>query len=134
VKLSIWDTAGQERFRTITTAYYRGANAIFIVFDLTNMESFTNVNRWMSDLSRYHNLDSVAMLLIGNKSDLIDSRQVDFTTAKKFANEHNMDYFETSAKDSSNVEGSFVSIADQCLKNLKPEHMTLKLKSPTPVY
>eukprot|EP01083_Nonionella_stella_P109907 321089_1 len=74
VKLQIWDTAGQERFRTITSAYYRGAHGIIIVYDITDKESFDNIREWLFEVSRFA-ADDVSMLLVGNKSDLSEKRQ-----------------------------------------------------------
>lgn len=80
-KLQIWDTAGQERFRTITSAYYRGADGIVLVFDLTSQESFNHVNDWIIEVNRYTSDDS-CRLLIGNKADAVDNRIISAETAK----------------------------------------------------
>ena len=69
VKLQIWDTAGQERFRTITSAYYRGADGIIMVYDVTNAESFGHVNDWLNEVNRYAS-ESTCKLLVGNKNDM----------------------------------------------------------------
>jgi Ras-related protein Rab-1A len=121
VKLSIWDTAGQERFRTITSAYYRGANGIVLVFDITNLDSYKNVERWMTDVLRYSNPD-VPVILIGNKTDAISERQVAYDVANSFAEERGFKYFETSAKDSSNVDPSFLSLAQTLVKKVEDEY------------
>ena len=71
VKLQIWDTAGQERFRTITSAYYRGADGIIIVYDVTSEDSFRHINEWLNEVNRYAAEDT-CKLLIGNKADLPD--------------------------------------------------------------
>merc|ERR1711997_141721 len=68
IKLQIWDTAGQERFRTITSAYYRGADGIILVYDITDRESFSHVNDWLNEVNRYVN-ESTCKILIGNKCD-----------------------------------------------------------------
>jgi Ras-related protein Rab-1A len=70
-----WDTAGQERFRTISSTYYRGAHGIIIVYDVTNIETFHNVQRWMQEIEKYAK-DNVSKLLVGNKSDLAGNRAV----------------------------------------------------------
>ena len=103
VKLQIWDTAGQERFRTITSSYYRGAHGIIVVYDVTDAESFDHVKTWLDEIDCYARQD-VNKLLVGNKSDLTSKKKVDFETAKAFADEHNIPFLETSAKNSSNVE------------------------------
>lgn len=78
---SQWDTAGQERFRTITSSYYRGAHGIIVVYDCTDMETFTNLKQWLEEIARYA-CDNVNKLLVGNKCDLNDKRAVDEATAK----------------------------------------------------
>lgn len=112
VKLQIWDTAGQERFRTITSSYYRGAHGIVVVYDTTDKATFGNVKQWLKEIDRYAS-EGVGKLLVGNKSDLTDDRQVDYTAAKEFADELNITFLETSAKDSTNVEEAFVTMAKQ---------------------
>ncbi|OLY82764.1 GTP-binding protein ypt1 [Smittium mucronatum] len=112
VKLQIWDTAGQERFRTITSSYYRGAYGIIVVYDVTDQESFNNVERWLQEIGRYAS-EGVNKLLVGNKSDLEDDRTVDYTQAKEFADQLGIPFLETSAKDSTNVEQAFLTMAKQ---------------------
>ncbi|KAJ3275906.1 hypothetical protein HDV01_006772 [Terramyces sp. JEL0728] len=80
VKLQIWDTAGQERFRTITSSYYRGAHGIIVVYDVTDQDTFTNVKQWLQEIDRYAS-EGVNKLLVGNKSDLVEKKVVEFTTA-----------------------------------------------------
>ncbi|CAM4819209.1 unnamed protein product [Rotaria magnacalcarata] len=109
IKLQIWDTAGQERFRTITATYYRGAQGIIIVFDLTNLESFDNIKKWLTEIERNGNEDA-KKLLVGNKCDLAAKRVVDYAKAKKFADSLHISYIETSAKGSSNVEPIFQTL------------------------
>ncbi|KAI3972825.1 hypothetical protein MKX01_019483 [Papaver californicum] len=117
VKLQIWDTAGQERFRTITSSYYRGAHGIIIVYDVTDMESFNNVKQWLNEIDRYAN-DSVCKLLVGNKCDLVDKKVVDTETAKAFADSLGIPFLETSAKEGSNVEQAFLTMAAEIKKKM----------------
>jgi len=109
IKLQIWDTAGQERFRTITAAYYRGAHGIVVVYDVTDSESFENVRMWLKEIERYA-ADYVEKLLIGNKSDLIAKKVVEYSIAKEFADSLNIPFLETSAKDSTNVDEMFYTM------------------------
>merc|ERR1711937_59024 len=102
IKLQIWDTAGQERFRTISSTYYRGAHGIIIVYDITNIESFHNVQRWMQEISKYAK-ENVSKLLVGNKSDLTQ-RAVTESEGKAFAKEHSLPFLETSARTGANVD------------------------------
>ena len=111
VKLQIWDTAGQERFRTITTTYYRGSNGIIVVYDVSNRDSFLNVQQWLSEITRY-SPENVTKILIGNKCDLSE-RQVTYDEAKKFADDNNISYIETSAKQDINVNLCFTKIIEK---------------------
>ena len=106
IKLQIWDTAGEERYRTITASYYRGANAIAIVFDLTKIETFEHVKRWIEDINKYAK-ENVLKFMIGNKSDLIQKRQINYMDARNFASKMNITYFETSAKNNENINEFF---------------------------
>jgi len=111
IKLQIWDTAGQEKFRTITAGYYRNTHAIMIVFDITNKESFQNVNTiWMEETNRYSSSKSIKFL-VGNKLDLSEERVIHTKEAKEYADSIGMTYFETSAKTNENVETTFMEIA-----------------------
>ncbi|OAL25485.1 hypothetical protein AYO22_04804 [Fonsecaea multimorphosa] len=112
VKLQIWDTAGQERFRTITSSYYRGAHGICVVYDVTDMDSFNNVKQWLQEIDRYAT-EGVNKLLVGNKSDMSDKKVVEYTMAKEFADSLGIPFLETSAKNASNVEQAFLTMARQ---------------------
>lgn len=112
IKLQIWDTAGQERFRTITSSYYRGSHGVIIVYDVTNKLSFNNVKMWLSEIER-HASPSVNKLLIGNKIDLGNKREVSYEEGKDFADSMGMSYLETSAKSGDNVEQVFIKLASE---------------------
>jgi len=116
VKLQIWDTAGQERFRTITSAYYRGADGIIMVYDVTSPESFDHVEEWLSEVDRYAN-ENTAKLLVGNKADLVDEKQVSEETAQRFAEKLGIPFLETSAKTATNVDAAFLMMAKELIKN-----------------
>jgi len=110
IKLQIWDTAGQERFRTITSSYYRGAHGIIVVYDITDAESFKNVKQWLSEIERYAS-EHVNKLLVGNKCDLVQKRQVETEKAKQTADSLGIPFLETSAKNATNVEKAFLTMA-----------------------
>ncbi|KAF4741507.1 Ras- protein rabd1 [Perkinsus olseni] len=115
VKLQIWDTAGQERFRTITSAYYRGADGIMMVYDCTHRESFDNIDTWLSEVNRYAN-DSTVKILIGNKSDLKEDQQVTAEEGEQKAKALGFSGFIlTSAKDASNVETAFSMVSQSLI-------------------
>jgi small GTP-binding protein len=97
IQLQLWDTAGQELFRSVTRGYYRGAAGAFVVFDLTNHETFDHITRWLCDVREVARSDVVS-LLIGNKLDLEERRDVTREEAEKVAQANKMLYFETSAK------------------------------------
>jgi len=115
VKLQIWDTAGQERFRTITSAYYRGADGIIMVYDVTSSESFDHVEEWLSEVDRYAN-ENTSKLLIGNKADLIEEKQVTKETAQAFADKLSIPFLETSAKTATNVDTAFLTMAKELIR------------------
>ena len=115
VKLQIWDTAGQERFRTITSAYYRGADGIIMVFDVTSTESFDHVNDWLKEVNRYA-AEGTVKLLVGNKCDRTAEKVVTEEQAKEFADELGIAFLETSAKSSKNVEEAFLTMAGELIR------------------
>jgi len=117
IKLQIWDTAGQERFRTITTAYYRGAMGILLVYDVTDEKSFGNIRNWIRNIEQ-HATESVNKMLIGNKCDMTDKKVIDTEKGKALADEYGIKFLETSAKNSINVEEAFITLAKDIKKRL----------------
>jgi len=120
VKLQIWDTAGQERFRTITSAYYRGADGIVMLYDVTSSESFDHVEEWLSEVNRYATPET-EKLVVGNKADLEDQRQVSVESGQQLSQQLNIPHFETSAKSNTNVDEAFTLMAEKLLKSKKAE-------------
>ncbi|KAI8642345.1 ras family-domain-containing protein [Parasitella parasitica] len=117
IKLQIWDTAGQERFRTITTAYYRGAMGILLVYDVTDDKSFGNVRNWFSNIEQ-HASEGVNKILIGNKCDMEDKRVVSTEQGQTLAKELEIRFMETSAKANIGVEEAFFDLARDIKKRL----------------
>ncbi|KAF7704324.1 hypothetical protein HF521_021396 [Silurus meridionalis] len=115
IKLQIWDTAGQERFHTITTSYYRGAMGILLVYDITNAKSFENISKWLRNIEEHANED-VERMLLGNKCDMEDMRVVPKAKGEQIASEHNIRFFETSAKANINIEKAFLMLAQDILQ------------------
>ncbi|XP_069381473.1 ras-related protein Rab-37-like isoform X3 [Paralichthys olivaceus] len=112
VKLQIWDTAGQERFRSVTHAYYRDAQALLLLYDITSKTSFDNIRAWLTEIHEYAQKDVVIMLL-GNKSDMAAERVVKTEEGEKLAKEYGVPFMETSAKTGVNVELAFLAIAKE---------------------
>ncbi|VDK61986.1 unnamed protein product [Anisakis simplex] len=110
IKLQIWDTAGQERFRSVTSAYYRDADALLLVYDISNRNSFTNIRNWLAQVKEFAK-DSVLITLIGNKMDLHQQRKVKYDEGKKLAEDYNIAFIETSAKTGQNVHEAFQEMA-----------------------
>ncbi|XP_033738742.1 ras-related protein Rab-3-like isoform X2 [Pecten maximus] len=111
VKLQIWDTAGQERYRTITTAYYRGAMGFILMYDVTNEESFNAVHDWCTQI-KTHAWSNACVLLVGNKCDIEESRCVSTKAGEELAKDLGLEFFETSAKENINVKAVFERLVD----------------------
>ncbi|UJR31897.1 hypothetical protein I4U23_019371 [Adineta vaga] len=105
-KLQVWDTAGQDRFRCVVSTFYRGAHGAMICFDMTDKESFYNVDCWLEALERSQPND-IPMLLIGTKCDLQFKRVISYSTAKAYADKRQMTYIETSSKANENIQNCF---------------------------
>jgi small GTP-binding protein len=117
VLLTLWDTAGQERFRAVTRSYYRGSACAFLTFDITRRDTYNHIANWMADI-RQNTSVNTQIVLIGNKLDLAQNRQVSYEEAQEFANQHNIEYVETSAKTSENVEELFLRSTRRILENI----------------
>lgn len=109
IKAQIWDTAGQERYRAITSAYYRGAVGALLVYDITKLTSFENVERWLKEL-RDHADANIVIMLVGNKSDLRHLRAIPTEDAKAFCEREGLSFIETSALEGANVDAAFQRI------------------------
>ena len=113
IKLQIWDTAGQDRFRAITKNYYKGANGIILIYDVTNMQTYENVKNWISQIKEEAN-PNVIIYLVGNKIDVPDDqRLVKTEDGQKIADEFNLPFNEASAKDGTNVNEIFQELLEQ---------------------
>ncbi|CAO3649195.1 unnamed protein product [Mucor fragilis] len=110
VRLQLWDTAGQERFRSLIPSYIRDSSVAVIVYDISNRQSFMNTSKWIDDV-RAERGDDVIIVLVGNKSDLSDKREVTVEDAEKRSKELNVMFIETSAKAGHNVKSLFRKIA-----------------------
>lgn len=114
VKLQIWDTAGQERFKTITAAYYRGAQGVILTYDITQQETFKNILHWKRALD-HHASKNIKIILVGNKIDLEHLRQVSKDMGRNLANEMRIPFIEISAKDDINVTDAYSLLIEELM-------------------
>ncbi|XP_011286286.4 ras-related protein Rab-12 [Panthera pardus] len=118
IRLQIWDTAGQERFNSITSAYYRSAKGIILVYDITKKETFDDLPKWMKMIDKYASEDA-ELLLVGNKLDCETDREITRQQGEKFAQQiTGMRFCEASAKDNFNVDEIFLKLVDDILKKM----------------
>ncbi|MBA0790795.1 hypothetical protein Gohar_015420, partial [Gossypium harknessii] len=123
IKAQIWDTAGQERYRAVTSAYYRGALGSMLVYDISKRQSFDSLARWVEEL-RANADNSIVIMLVGNKADLVDQRAVPTEDAVEFAKEQGLFFAETSALSGDNVDKAFFKLLEEiygamCKKSLE---------------
>lgn len=117
VKITIWDTAGQERFRTLTSSYYRGAQGVIMVYDVTRPDSFNNLQHWLKEVKLYspNNGEGVVKLLVGNKIDL--ERKVSRETAENWARSQGMLFLEASAKTKMGIRQCFMEVVQKIVED-----------------
>ena len=114
IKLHIWDTSGQDRFRSMTNLYYRDAQVAILTYDVTNEQSLESLNYWLNELNDKVDQDNMLLCLAGNKNDVDSSeKKVPTSKGKAFAEEHNMIFYETSAKTGVGVKELFQAIAQK---------------------
>ena len=112
IKAQIWDTAGQERYRSVTKAYYKGAKGALLVYDISRRITFENIDNWLIDLRTNGDKD-ILIILIGNKSDLNSKREVSKDEAENKAEQYNIAFLETSAKNGDNIDKAFGELVEQ---------------------
>lgn len=116
VKLTIWDTAGQERFRSLTSSYYRGAQGVILVYDVTRRETLHDLKQtWLKELSVYADMDELVLMVVGNKIDLEEERQVSTEEGLQFARDHSALFMESSAKTRAGIKAVFEELAKKVL-------------------
>ena len=115
IKLKIWDTAGQERFRNITTQYYKGADGIVLVYDVTDEASYEKIRDWMEQILSNTQQEEIGLVLLGNKCDM-EPRTVTEEMGKKMAEELKVNYFETSALTGQGIKEAFEQLTRDIMK------------------
>ncbi|XP_010446557.1 PREDICTED: ras-related protein RABH1c-like [Camelina sativa] len=111
VRLQLWDTAGQERFRSLIPSYIRDSSVAIVVYDVANRKTFLNTSKWIEDVHRERGQGDVIIVLVGNKTDLVDKRQVSISEGEDKAKEYGLMFIETSAKENFNIKALFRKIA-----------------------
>ncbi|XP_076881618.1 ras-related protein RABA5a-like [Bidens hawaiensis] len=130
IKAQIWDTAGQERFRAVTSAYYRGAVGALLVYDISRRQTFDSIGRWLNELHTHSDMNVVS-ILVGNKSDLKDVREVSTEEGKLLAESEGLFFMETSALDSSNVTAAFETVVKEIYNILSRKVMQSQKHEPS---
>ena len=123
-RIQIWDTAGAESFRSITRAYYKNSVCAFIVYDITKRETFENVQVWLDDIKNQCP-QTVLLVLVGNKLDLENERQISYEEGESFAQKNNMYFFETSAKTGVNIENLFLKSVETINERIQEDFYDL---------
>ena len=132
VKMQIWDTAGQERFRNVISSYFKGAHGILLIYDITARDSFKELENWLGEVER-NATPQVLKILIGNKCDLDEQRQITVDEGEAFAARNGMKFIETSAKYNTNVNEAFEALAKIMVESsnkknvIKVEKKTIKV-------
>ena len=118
VRLQVWDTAGQERFRNVTKSYFQSSQGLLVVYDITDKDSFENINFWMENVKK-NAPENVKLILVGNKCDLANERKVTIEDGENKARNYNIKFFESSAKDGTNVNELFFYLANEIYQDEK---------------
>ena len=117
-RVQLWDTVGQEEFQSISRGYYKSGVCALVVYDITNRESFNNVGTWMEEC-KINGPSTISLVLVGNKIDLEDKRQITYEEGEDFANQNNMQFFETSALNGSNIDELFNDTVESIIKKIE---------------
>ena len=121
IKIKIWDTAGQERYRSIAISSIRNANGVLLVYDITKMTTYETLEYWFKQIKNVLEIKDTPIVLIGNKIDLKDSREVLYEKGEEFAKDHGIKFFECSAKSKINVDEAFNCLINDIYKKHENE-------------
>ena len=121
IKIKIFDTAGQERFKSMSANVIKNVEGLILTYSIASKESFNNLDNWLHQLNNVSDISKTPIILVGNKSDLKDLREVDYEEGEDYAKEHDFHFFETSAKTGENVKEAFDYIFELLYKKLEEE-------------
>jgi len=125
--MTIWDTAGQEKFAALAPVYYRDADGAVLVYDITIKQTFEKVHKWIREL-REHAGEEITIIIVGNKCDRENDREVDEEESKDWAKKYNAEHFHTSAKSGKGIEEAFQSLATKLFQKKKAKEGRQRLK------
>ena len=117
-RVQLWDTVGQEEFQSISRGYYKSGVCALVVYDITNRESFNNVSTWVEECKN-NGPSTISLVLVGNKIDLEDKRQITYDEGEEYANQNNMLFFETSALNGSNIDKMFNDTVESIIRKIE---------------
>ena len=117
-RIQLWDTAGQEEFQSISRGYYKSGVCALVVYDITNRDSFNNIGTWVEECKN-NGPTTISLVLVGNKTDLEDKRQITYEEGEEFANRNNMQFFETSALNGNNIDKLFNDTVENIIKKME---------------
>ena len=130
IKMKIWDTAGQERFKSMSVSVIKNVEGLILTYSITKRETFLNLPTWLDQLNNADDLSKKPVIIIGNKLDLEEKRQVSTAEGKEFADNHGYKFYEVSAKSGQNVKEAFFDIFEQLYKIFEEEITGKKVKKP----
>ena len=132
LKVKIWDTAGDERYKNIISSYSRGANGILLLYNITNRESFDNLDFFLIEINKKAEKD-ISIILIGTKTDLEDERKVTYQEGKDFSSKNGMKFIEVSMKNNINIKEVFEILLEDILNKISNKNKDDKQKDKTPL-
>jgi len=130
LKIKIWDTAGQERFKSMSVSVIKNVEGLILTYSIINRESFQNMDSWLKQLNDVSDMSKKPVIIVGNKKDLEEKRQVSTAEGKEFADNHGYKFYEVSAKSGENVKEAFFDIFEQLYKIFEEEITGKKVKKP----
>ena len=120
-RIQLWDTAGQEEFQSISRGYYKSGACALVVYDVTDRDSFNNISTWL-DECKNNGPSTITLVLVGNKIDLEDKRNVSYEEGEEFATRNNMQFFETSALNGTNIEKLFNDTLESIIRKIEANY------------